>query len=140
LGKAKSLGQIEAQLDLIRKSLAQAAARESQLQDELALAEREGRERDAGRLRRELDDLTEATGEVQKTLDLIEARIEMDLEHREGKESLPSVEAPLAAEKSEPSDVSLGEKDDEAGRNARRSRLAAPEEKREPGDDANPPS
>jgi hypothetical protein len=139
LGKAKSPGQLEAQLDLIHKSLAQAAVRESQVQDELALAEREGRERDAVRLRRELADLTESTGELQRTLDLIEARIEMEREHhREGNESLPEVEeAPLAAEKSEPSHGSLAEKDGEPGLNARRARLAAPEEKREPGEDAN---
>jgi len=140
LGKAKSPEQIQAQLELIRKSLAQAAARESQVQDDLALAEREGRERDADRLRRELADLTEATGELQRTVDLIEARIEMEREYREGTESLPSVEVPLSSEESEPSHVSLAEKDDEAGLNARRERLATPEEKRvEPGD-ANPPS
>jgi len=139
LGKAKSPGKIEAQLDLIRKSLAQATVRASQVQDEVALAEREGRERDAVRLRRELADLTESTGELQRTLDLIEARIEMEREHhREGKESLPAVEAPLAADKSEPSHGSLAEKDGEPGLNARRARLAAPEEKREPGEDANP--
>ena len=140
LGKAKSTEQIQAQLELIRKSLAQAAARESQVQDELALAEREGRERDASRLRRELADLAEATGELQRTVDLIEARIEMEREYTEGKQGLPSVEVPLSAEESEPSHPSLAEKDDEAGLNARRERLAAPEEKRDEPADANPSS
>ena len=89
---------MEAQLEQIRKSLARAALREKQLQDDLAEAERQGRERDAVRLRRELAGLAESADELQKALDLIEARIEIDHERRQDADESPFSDPSLAAE------------------------------------------
>jgi hypothetical protein len=144
LGKAKSPARLEAQLEQIGKSLAQAAAREKQLQDDLALAEAEGRERDAVRIRRQLADLAESSDELQKALDLIEARIEMERERapeREEEAALrPSEEVSLLEEEGESAQASLeddaslkNEKGEEKDRGddltARKSRLAAPDER-----------
>jgi hypothetical protein len=121
---------MEGQLEQIGKSLAQAAAREKQMQDELALAEEEGRERDAARLRRQLADLAVSTDELQKALDLIEARIEMERERKEEVELQPSPEVSLLAEETEsPQTCVSGEKDEEDDLSARRARLAAPSKK-----------
>ena len=129
-GKDRSAARLEGQLEQIGKSLAQAAAREKQMQDELALAEEEGRERDAVRLRRQLADLAESTEELQKALDLIEARIEMDRERKEEMERQPPPEVPLLAEETELPQISVsGEKDEEDDLSARRARLAAPKKK-----------
>jgi hypothetical protein len=131
LGKGKSPARLERQLEQIGKSLAQAAVREEQMQDELALAEEEGRERDAVRLRRQLADLAESTDELQKALDLIEARIEMEQERVvEEVEPRPSPEISLLAEETESPQASVsGEKDEEDDLSARRARLAAPDKK-----------
>jgi hypothetical protein len=138
-------------LEQIGKSLAQAAAREKQLQDDLAMAEEEGRERDAVRLRRQLADLAESSDELQKALDLIEARIEMERERaREREEEVEprpseevslleeegeSVQASLEDEASLTDEASLGDEKGEEKNNrgddltARKSRLGAPRKK-----------
>jgi hypothetical protein len=132
LGRAKSSARLEAQLEQIGKSLAQAAAREKQLCDDLAVAEEQGREGDAARLHRQLADLAESTDELQKALDLIEARIEMEgesvCEREEEVEPRLSEEVSLLAEETELPQTSLEE---ERGDNlaARKSRLAARDEK-----------
>jgi hypothetical protein len=130
LGRDWSAARLEGQLEQIGRSLAQAAAREKQMQDELALAEEEGRERDAVRLRRQLADLAESTDELQKALDLIEARIEMEQERAEEVKCQPPVEVPHLAEETGASQTSVpGEKDEEDDLSARRARLAAPKKK-----------
>ena len=131
LGKGKSPARLERQLEQIGKSLAQAAAREKKMQDELALAEEEGRERDAARLRRQLADLAESTDELQKALDLIEARIEIEQEHLvEEVEPRPSPEiSPLAEETESPQASEEDERGDGNDLSARRARLAAPDKK-----------
>ncbi len=133
LGKGRSPARLEGQLEQIGKSLAQAAAREKQMQDELALAEEEGRERDAVRLRRQLADLAKSTDELQKALDLIEARIEMERERarerEEEAEPRPSPEISQLAEEVESPPIASGEKDEEDDLSARRARLAAPDKK-----------
>jgi len=133
-GKSKSPARLEGQLEQIGKSLALAAAREKQMQDDLALAEAEGRERDAVRLRRQLADLAESTDELQKALDLIEARIEMEgeraRERGEEVEPQPSPEISQLAEEMESPQTSMsGKKDEENDLSARRARLAAPDKK-----------
>jgi hypothetical protein len=78
LGKIQSSRRIEAQLEQIGQSLTRSVAREKRMRDDLALAEADGREQDAIRIRRELAALTRAKHELQSALDLIEARIEME--------------------------------------------------------------
>jgi len=129
LGKERSPARLEAQLERIRKSLVQAAGREKRLQEELATAEQEGRERDAVRLRRELADLTRSSQELQSALDLIEARIEMEHQGQAEAGPVTSEGSPLA-EEATTSHVSLADVDGQADLVARKTRLAAPEEKR----------
>jgi hypothetical protein len=78
LEKVGSSRRIETQLEEIGQSLARSVAREKRLRDDLSLAEADGRERDAIRLRRQLADLTRSKDELQAALDLIEARVEME--------------------------------------------------------------
>ena len=128
IGKAKSPKQLEK----IRKSLVRAAARENRLMDDLALAEKQGREREANRLRRELNDLARSTDELQAALALIEARIEMERESR-GKAPSPPSEALTQIEGAhapQPALEDTGE-EEETDLTERKARLAAPEEKRE---------
>jgi protein involved in polysaccharide export with SLBB domain len=127
LGKARSPARMEAQLEQIGKALAQAAGREKQIRDDLALAEEEGRERDAVRLRRQLADLAESTDELQKALDLIEARIEMERERETEAERRPSGEESLLAEETDSPQTSLDDEKREDNLGARKSRLAAPD-------------
>jgi hypothetical protein len=132
IGKAKSPKQMEKQLEKIRKSLVRAAARENRLMDDLALAEKQGREREANRLRRELNDLARSTDELQAALALIEARIEMERESR-GKATSPPSEALTQIEGAhapQPALEDTGE-EEETDLTERKARLAAPEEKRE---------
>jgi hypothetical protein len=126
LARVRSPDKLEARLEHIRKSLVRSAAREKQLQDELALAEQQGREQDAVRLRRELADLSQSSDELQSALDLIAARIEMASENKElasqpppaaGQHDLDSLRASPSKEESEP-DLAT-----------RKARLAAPERK-----------
>jgi len=77
VGESRSPAGMDAQLEQIRKSLAQAALREGRLQDELAQAEQEGREREAIRLRREMSELEQSADELRATLDRIEAYLEV---------------------------------------------------------------
>jgi len=98
VGGNRSPAGMDAQLEQIRKSLAQAALREKRLQDELAQAEQEGREREAIRLRRELSELGQSTDELRATLDRIEAYLEMARQNQA---------APAPA--SPPPDVETGE-------------------------------
>jgi septal ring factor EnvC (AmiA/AmiB activator) len=125
-GSTKSPARLEAQLEQIRKSLAQAAVREKQLQDELALAEEESRERDAIRLRRQLADLARSTDELQAALDLIEARVEMEQEQeRKGEAELrPSEKASLVAQETESPQTTVADSGSDLA--ARKARLEAP--------------
>jgi hypothetical protein len=120
-------------LEQIGKSLAQAAAREKQIRDDLTVAEEEGREGDAARLRRRLADLAESTEELQKALDLIEARIEMEgeraREREEEVEPRPSEEVSPLAEETESPQTSLEEEKSGDDLTARKSRLAVRDEK-----------
>lgn len=125
LGQARPPTSMEAQLEHIRTSLAQAAAREKRLQDDMALAEQEGRERDALRLQRQLADLARSSDELRAVLELIEARIEVERQAEtqptpEAVASLPeeaaSPQVPLAAEADQSDDLA-----------ARKERLSAPE-------------
>lgn len=131
--KTKSPVRMEKQLEQIRKSLVRAAARENRLMDDLDLAEKEGRERDANRLRGELNDLARSTDELQSALALIEARIEMERESR-GEAPSPPSEVPTQIEGAHAPQPALGdtgdEEEEEADLAARKARLAAPEEKR----------
>jgi hypothetical protein len=133
LGRANSPARLEAQLEQIGKSLAQAAAREKQLRDDLTVAEEEGRERESARLRRRLADLAESTEELQKALDLIEARIEMEgeraREREEEAEPRPSEEVSPLAEETDSPQTSLGNEKEEGDLAARKSRLAVRDEK-----------
>ena len=129
LGRAKSPARLEAQLEQIGKSLAQAAAREKQIRDDLTVAEEEGREGDAARLRRRLADLAESTEELQKALDLIEARIEMEGEREEEVGPHPSEEVSPLAEETESPQTSLEEEKRGDDLTARKSRLAVRDEK-----------
>ena len=133
LGRAKSPARLEAQLEQIGKSLAQAAAREKQLRDDLTVAEEEGHEGDAVRLRRQLADLAESTEELQKALDLIEARIEMEgeraREREEEVEPRPSEEVSLLTGEIETPQTSLEEKKRGDDLTARKSRLATPKKR-----------
>jgi DNA-binding MarR family transcriptional regulator len=132
-GRTMSLGQTEKQLEQIRKSLVQAAARENRLLSDLALAQEEGRERDANRLRRELNDLARSADELQAALALIEARIEMERKSR-GEAPSPPSEVPAQIEGAHAPRPALEEdsgEEEEADLAARKARLAAPEEKRE---------
>jgi hypothetical protein len=127
LSRARSPGQLEAQLEHIRKSLVHSAAREKQLQDDLSLAEQEGRERDAIRLRRELSELSKSRDELQAALDLIAARIEMTRESKEQASPQPyPAEASLTAEES------LAAPEDEDDLAARKARLAKPQGEQKP--------
>ena len=122
---------MEAQLEQIRKSLARAAVREQQLQADLALAEEEGRERDAVRLRRELADLSRSTDELQGTLDLIEARIEMKRESEAAAELDRTEEFSTLSEEMDSSEAApTGDKEDDDDLAPRKTRLAAPPKKR----------
>ena len=130
--KTKSPARMEKQLEQISKSLVRAAARENRLMNDLALAEKEGRERDANRLRRELNDLARSTAELQAALALIEARIEMERESRDEAPSPPS-EVPTQIEVAHAPQPALDDsgEEEEADLAERKARLAAPEEKRE---------
>jgi hypothetical protein len=104
------------------------AAREKQLQDDLTLAEQEGRERDAIRLRRELSELGKSTDELQAALDLIAARIEMAREIK--KDQAPP--QPYPSEASPTAEESLAAPEDEDDLAARKARLAKPQEEQKP--------
>jgi hypothetical protein len=125
-GRAKSPARLEAQLEQIRKSLAQAAVREKQLQDELTLAEEESRERDAIRLRRQLADLARSTDELRAALDLIAARVEMERERKGKAELRPSEKASLEAQETESPQATMADDRDEGDSAARKARLEAP--------------
>jgi seryl-tRNA synthetase len=124
--QARSPDRLEAQLEQIRKSLVQAAGREKRLQDELLLAEQEGRERDTMRLRRELADLSQSTEELRAALDLIEARIEVAQEAKSQDLSAPS---PPETEDSGAPESSLTSVQEETDLERLKARLAAPEKK-----------
>jgi hypothetical protein len=127
LGRSSGAGspeKLEAQLEHIRKSLTQAAGREKRLHDELLIAEQEGREQDAVRLRRELADLSKSGEELRSALDLIEARIEMAHTAKSQDLSTPSPTEDLRQSAS-----SLTDEGEEADLASRKARLAAPEQK-----------
>ena len=122
LGGDRSPAGMDAQLEQIRKSLAQAALREKRLQDELARAEQEGREREAIRLRRELSELGQSTDELRATLDRIEAYVEMARQNQAASPPAapPLTEGPDAAQSSSPGTP------DDTDLDARKSRLDTP--------------
>ncbi len=119
----RSPAGMDAQLEQIRRSLAQAAMREKRLQDELAQAEQEGREREAIRLRRELSELGRSSDELRATLDRIEAYLEAA---RQNQAAPPPASSPLAAGSDEVQASSPGTPDD-ADLDARKSRLDTPQ-------------
>jgi chromosome segregation ATPase len=126
-GKTRSPARTEARLEQIRKSLAQAAAREKGLDEALALAEQEGQEREANRLRRELAELHRSRDELRTALDLIEARIEMASASPAG-----AGEAPPAGEALASPPSSLAEEpEEEVDLAARKARLGGPAKPRQ---------
>jgi seryl-tRNA synthetase len=135
LGQVRSPAKLEARLEYIRKSLVRSAGREKQLQDELALAEQQGREQDAARLRREMADLSRSTDELQSALDLIQARIEMLSESKDlaAQPSSATGERDLDALQASPS-----QEESKSDLAARKARLAAPEGKDDSTADTTP--
>ena len=103
---AKSPTQLDAQLERIRRSLTRGIAREKHVQDELAMAEQEGRERDAIRLQRDLSELNQSMDELRGALVLIQARIEM-AHQAESPEAVAGATAREAARPGTLSHVSL---------------------------------
>lgn len=126
LGKAKSPAKMEAQLEQIRKSLTGAVTREKQLQDDLALAEREGREQDTVRLQRELADLSQSVDELQGALDLIEARIELERKTEAGARHAMELSSATGDEDPAATSLAADGEAEESDLATRKSRLAAP--------------
>ncbi len=127
--EGRSPAGMDAQLDKIRKSLAQAALREKRLQDELAQAEQEGREREAIRLRRELAELGQSGDELRATLDRIEAYLEVT---RQSQAAPPPAAPPAVAGAVEGPDEAQAPAQsppEDADLNARMSRLDTPPKK-----------
>jgi chromosome segregation ATPase len=123
-GQARPPAQLEKQLEHIRRSLTQATGRKKRLDDELALAEQEGRGRDAIRLEREITELDRSMEGLRATLDTIEAHVEMA--QRSG-EQAPGETPP----RKEALDVTESESDEKAADlSARKSRLSAPGDKK----------
>jgi hypothetical protein len=120
--KFRSPRQVEAQLDQINQALTRAAGRDKRLQDALSLAEQEGRERDAIRLRREMADLDRSRDELQAALDLIEAHIEMTHMQKS------SETVPQATREADVSLASPAETKEESDITERKVRLSAPKE------------
>jgi hypothetical protein len=114
---------MDAQLERIRKSLAQAALREKRLQDELAQAEQEGREREAIRLRRELSELGQSSDELRATLDRIEAYLEVTRQSQ----AAPPPASPAPAEGADETQAPAQSAPEDADLNARMSRLDTPQ-------------
>jgi chromosome segregation ATPase len=133
LSGARSPDQLETQLEHIRRSLVRSAAREKQLQDDLTLAEQEGRERDVIRLRRELSELGKSTHELQAALDVIAARMEMTRESKDQAppQPYPAEASPTAEEVGSPQ-TSLAAPEDEDNLAARKARLAKPQGEQKP--------
>jgi hypothetical protein len=123
VGEARSPAGMDAQLEQIRKSLAQAALREKRLQDELARAEQEDREREAIRLRRELSELGQSTDELRATLDRIEAYLEVA---RQNQAAAPPPASPPLAEGPDAAQAPAQRTPEDADLNARMSRLDTP--------------
>jgi hypothetical protein len=123
VGGSRTPAGMDAQLEHIRRSLAQAALREKRLQDELAQAEQGGHEREAIRLRRELSELGQSTDELQAALDRIEAYLEMA---RQNQAAPPAASPSLAAGLGEAQTSSPGMPGD-ADLDARKSRLDTPQ-------------
>ena len=122
VGEGRSPAGTDAQLEKIRKALAQAALREKRLQDELARAEQEGREREAIRLRRELSELGQSTDELRATLDRIEAYLEVARQNK----AAPPPASPLPVEGPDEAQVPAQSTPEDADLNARMSRLDTP--------------
>jgi len=76
------------------------------VQDELAMAEQEGRERDAIRLQRDLSELNQSMDELRGALDLIQARIEM-AHQAESPEAVAGAAAEEAAQRGTSPHLSL---------------------------------
>jgi hypothetical protein len=128
VGENRSPAGTDAQLDQIRKSLAQAALREKRLQDDLARAEQEGREREAIRLRRQLSELGQSSDELRATLDRIEAYLEVA--RRDQAAPPPAAPSPApagGADEAQPSQTQSSPED--ADLSARMSRLDTPPKK-----------
>jgi hypothetical protein len=130
-GENRSPAGTDAQLEQIRKSLAQAALREKRLQDDLARAEQEGREREAIRLRRQLSELGQSSDELRATLDRIEAYLEVA--RRDQAAPPPAAPAPAPVAGVEGSDEAQSSQTqsspEDADLSARMSRLDTPPKK-----------
>ncbi len=123
--ESRSPAGTDAQLEKIRKSLAQAALREKRLQEELAQAEQEGREREAIRLRRELSELGQSSDELRATLDRIEAYLEVARQNQ----AAPPPAAPAPIEGPDEAQSSAQSPPEDADLSARMSRLDTPPKK-----------
>jgi septal ring factor EnvC (AmiA/AmiB activator) len=123
LGDRRSPAGMDAQLEQIRRSLAQAALREKRLQDELAQAEQEGREREAIRLRRELSELGQSSDELRATLDRIEAYLEVARQSQ----AAPPPASPAPVEGPDTAQAPAQNASEDADLNARMSRLDTPQ-------------
>ncbi len=127
-GEDRPSAGTDAQLDKIRKSLAQAALREKRLQDELAQAEQEGREREAVRLRRELSELGRSSDKLRATLDRIEAYLEVVRQNQAAPPpASPAPVAGLEPDEAQASQTQSTPEDDELS--ARMARLDTPKKK-----------
>ncbi len=122
VGEGRSPAGMDAQLEQIRRSLAQAALREKRLQDDLARAEQAGREREAIRLRRELSELEQSTDELRATLDRIEAYLEVARQNQVA----PPPASPAPVEGLDEAQAPAQSTSEDADLNARMSRLDTP--------------
>jgi septal ring factor EnvC (AmiA/AmiB activator) len=123
--ETRSPAGTDAQLEQIRKSLAQAALREKRLQDELTRAEQEGHEREAVQLRRELSELGQSSDQLRATLDRIEAYLEVTRQNQ----ATPPPAAPSPAEGTDEAQPPAQSTPEDADLNARMSRLDTPPKK-----------
>jgi septal ring factor EnvC (AmiA/AmiB activator) len=123
--ETRSPAGTDAQLEQIRKSLAQAALREKRLQDELTRAEQEGHEREAVQLRRELSELGQSSDQLRATLDRIEAYLEVTRQNQ----ATPPPAAPSPPEGTDEAQPPAQSTPEDADLNARMSRLDTPPKK-----------
>ncbi len=124
-GEGRSPAGMDAQLEKIRKSLTQAALREKRLQDELAQAEQDGREREAIRLRRELSELRQSGDELRATLDRIEAYLEVARQNQ----AAPPAPSPAPVEGLDDTQATAQNAPEDVDLSARMSRLDTPPKK-----------
>ena len=88
----------EGQLEQIRCSLARADVRRQKLQDDLAAAEEAGRNREAVRLRRQMEQLSRSAEQLQGALDRIDTHLEAALPARKRETRTPEAASSLNAQ------------------------------------------